>query len=247
MKCIYPNWPAPRNIRALTTTRLHGVSEVPYKSMNLANHVGDDEAAVMANRQLICQREALPQMPVWLNQIHSTDVVDISNVRTSRQPFNADASYTNTMKTVCAVLTADCLPVLFCSLSGDEVAASHAGWRGLCGGILENTIKHFHCDPSQIMAWLGPAIGVQVFEVGIEVKQQFELYDPDASSAFQLINPHEKKYLADLYLLAKQRLNRLGISQIYGGEYCTYQHNDLFFSYRREKQTGRMASMIWIE
>lgn len=245
MTTIYPNWPAPNNIHAFTTTRQGGVSLPPYHSMNLASHVGDNPISVDTNRQRICKQEQVPQALFWLNQIHSTDVVDVSTLTFDHQIINADACYTSNLNRVSVVLTADCLPVLFCSVNGNEVASAHAGWRGLCGGILENTVKYFHCPTSQIMAWLGPAIGPKAFEVGIEVKQQFEVQDPQASVAFQLINSAEQKYLADLYLLAKQRLAHLGISRIYGGEYCTYHQNELFFSYRKSKQTGRMASMIW--
>lgn len=245
MENIYPYWPAPKNIRALTTIRQGGVSLQPYQSMNLANHVGDDELAVITNRQQIILQEKVPSSLAWLIQTHSTEVIDISSLTAFDTPLHADASYSCSANVVSVVLTADCLPVLFCSSSGDQVAAAHAGWRGLCGGILENTVKHFDCPTSKIMAWLGPAIGPQAFEVGIEVKQAFTQHDAKANVAFQLSKPIEQKYLANLYLLAKQRLLQLGITQIYGGEYCTYQQSERFFSYRRDKQTGRMASMIW--
>jgi len=243
MKVISPTWPAPHNIRALTTTRQGGVSQVPFSSLNLGSHVGDNIDHVIANRQRVVCANHLPKDPLWLNQTHSTKVINLSDYDST----DADASYVNQAMTVSVVLTADCLPVLFCSLSGDEVASAHAGWRGLCDGILENTVNHFQCAPSQIMAWFGPAIGPQKFEVGAEVKAQFEAHDCNASLAFDLIDCKSQKYLADLYLLARQRLQKLGITQIYGGEYCTYSQTDLFYSYRREKQTGRMASMIWFE
>lgn len=257
IKCIYPNWSAPKNIRAFTTTRQGGVSLPPFDSLNLGRHVNDDLVNVIENRARLMKAESIPNPPFWLNQTHSTDVIDMSSLKIqasakdsrliNEQIFTADGSYSHQAGCVSAVLTADCLPVLFCSLHGDEVASAHAGWRGLCDGILESSTNCFKCDPSQIVVWLGPAIGPEKFEVGQEVKEQFEANDPDASQAFTLINPSQKKYLANLYLLAKQRLVKLGITRIYGGEYCTYSQQDLFYSYRRDKQTGRMASIIWFE
>lgn len=243
IKAMYANWPAPNNVHALTTLRQGGCSNAPYHSLNLGSHVGDDLNHVLENRSIVTQSLGLSNEPIWLNQTHSTNVIDIA----SYQSIDADASYSKQRNAVSAILTADCLPVLFCSQQGDEVAAAHAGWRGLCHGILENTVSYFTCRPAQIMAWLGPAIGPQKFEIGAEVKAQFERHDLDASNAFQLVNPHEQKYLANLYLLARQRLNKLGIYQIYGGENCTYSESELFYSYRREPQTGRMASLIWFE
>jgi len=243
IKAIYPNWPAPDNVHALTTTRQIGRSLAPYHSLNLGSHVSDDINHVLENRAIVVQSEGLPTEPIWLNQTHSTNVIDTNNYQSN----DADASYSQQKNVVSAVLTADCLPVLFCSLQGNEIAAAHAGWRGLCHGILGNTISHFKCQPAQIMAWLGPAIGPQKFEVGAEVKAQFEAYDSNASHAFQLINITQQKYLADLYLLARQRLSKLGLTHIYGGDYCTYSQSELFYSYRRQPQTGRMASLIWFE
>ncbi|WP_392561713.1 peptidoglycan editing factor PgeF [Orbus sturtevantii] len=243
LKAVYPNWPAPDNIRALTTTRQGGRSTAPYHSLNLASHVGDDLNHIIENRMLVKQSEGLPSEPIWLNQIHSTKVIDLANYHS----VDADGSYSQQKKVISAVLTADCLPVLFCSQQGDEIAAAHAGWRGLCQGILENSVRHFKCQPSQIMAWLGPAIGPLKFEVGAEVKAQFEFYDSEASNAFQLVEQTQQKYLADLYLLARQRLTKLGLQHIYGGEHCTYSESELFYSYRRQSQTGRMASLIWFE
>ncbi|RKS86998.1 hypothetical protein DES39_0207 [Orbus hercynius] len=243
MKVIYPSWPVPTHVHALTTTRQGGISQSPYDFLNLGIHVGDDLNRVIHNRQLLSSALSLPNEPVWLNQIHSTKVLDLANY----QLTDADGSYSNQAKSVSAVLTADCLPVLFCSKQGDEIATAHAGWRGLCNGILENTVRHFNCSASQIMAWLGPAIGPKRFEVGQEVKNQFVDYDADAIKAFVLINASEQKYLADLYLLARQRLQSVGIRQIYGGDYCTYTQSELFYSYRREQQTGRMASLIWFD
>lgn len=245
---ITANWPAPNNIKALTTTRQGGVSEYPYDTLNLGSHVGDKLDNVIANRARLIDELQIPSEPFWLNQTHSTTVISTTVIDIiSKQSIDADASYTAQRNTVSVVLTADCLPVLLCSVQGDEVAAAHAGWRGLCDGILENTVNAFHCPTSHIMAWLGPAIGPTKFEVGEEVKAKFEAYDRNASQAFTLTNFREQKYLANLYLLASQRLQKLGIKHIYGGEFCTYTQSDLFYSYRREKQTGRMASLIWFE
>lgn len=248
IKAIYPNWPAPNNIRALTTTRQGGCSISPYSSLNLGSHVGDNICHVLENRTIVTRFAKLPTEPIWLNQIHSTNVIDTTNYHlTDCGVIDADASYTQQKNTVSVVLTADCLPVLFCSVLGNEIAAAHAGWRGLCNGVLENTVNCFQTAPANIMAWLGPAIGPTKFEVGAEVKTQFEAFDLAASTAFQLIDIKQQKYLADLYLLARQRLHKLGITQIYGGDYCTYSQGDLFYSYRRQAITGRMASLIWFE
>ncbi|OCG22158.1 peptidoglycan editing factor PgeF [Gilliamella apicola] len=255
MKSIYPYWTAPKNIHAFTTTRTGGVSLAPFASLNMGNRTGDNLEHIVENRRRIIQTEQIPSEPYWLTQIHSTIALDISQIAlqppmgniNSHQSFEADASYTNQPKQVSVVLTADCMPVLFCTTKGDEVAAAHAGWRGLCNGILEETVKKFSSPPSKIIAWMGPAISAKKFEVGIEVKQQFEEVDPKAQIAFRLIDSTEQKYLANLYLIAKQRLQALGITQIFGGDYCTYTEQDKFFSYRRENNTGRMATMIWFD
>ncbi|SCC24350.1 conserved hypothetical protein [Gilliamella intestini] len=226
----------------------------PFTSLNMGSRIGDNLMHVAQNRQRVIQAEQIPSEPYWLTQTHSTIVLDISQnpLKTAtgnipNQTAEADGSYTNQPKQVSVVLTADCLPVLFCTTEGDEVAAAHAGWRGLCNGILEETVKKFASSPSNIIAWLGPAISAKKFEVGIEVKEQFENIDRNAKTAFKLINPIEQKYLADLYLIAKQRLQAMGITKIFGGDFCTYTEQDTFFSYRRENKTGRMASMIWFE
>lgn len=243
MTLIKPNWPAPRNIKAYSTTRSGGVSSGAYCSLNLGNHVNDLPENVLKNRALLKQHAQLPQEPAWLEQIHSIDVVTLEG-----QPLEnnrADAAYSKMANQVCTVMTADCLPVLFCSLEGDEVAAAHAGWRGLCDGVLEETVKHFTTPTSHIMAWLGPAIGPEQFEVGDDVRDAFLQHDSAADNAF---NPYKPgKYLANIYQLARQRLHALGITQIYGGDYCTFTDSERFFSYRRDKITGRMASLIWIE
>ncbi len=255
IKSIYPYWPAPTNIRAFTTTRIGGVSSTPFDSLNLGSRTGDDLNNIVENRRHIISAENIPSEPYWLNQTHSTNVLDISEIQLqpatglidNSERFEADGSYTRQANQVSVVLTADCMPVLFCSIKGNQVAAAHAGWRGLCHGILEETAKKFYCKASDIIVWLGPAIGATKFEVGDEVKKQFEAYDANARQAFKLIDAKKQKYLANLYMIAKQRLNSIGIKQIYGGNYCTYTERDLFYSYRRENKTGRMATMIWFE
>ncbi|CNL25431.1 purine nucleoside phosphorylase YfiH [Yersinia alsatica] len=240
-KLILPDWPAPANVKACSTTRHGGISEFPYDSLNLGTHVGDIAATVITNRQRLVEQGQLPQMPVWLEQVHGTRVLHLDGSAIS--DVQADAVYSRVAGQVCAVMTADCLPVLFCSLAGDEVAAAHAGWRGLCAGVLEQTMAQFNTDPSSIIAWLGPAIGPQQFEVGEEVKQAFIDIDTQAAAAFI---PAGTKYLADIYLLARQRLQAAGIHAIYGGDHCTVSEKQQFFSYRRDGITGRMASLVWL-
>lgn len=244
MTALYPNWQVPNNIKALMTTRTGGMSIAPFDSFNLGNHVGDDPSAVKKNRDLLVEQFDLPHFPVFLNQIHSTRVLELPY---SGNDFNADASYSNQPNQVCLVMTADCLPVLFASKNGNEVAAAHAGWRGLCDGILEETVAKFQCPHNDIIAWFGAAIGPTAFQVGQEVVEQFMAWDNQAEQAFTIDPNSEGKYLGNLYQLATQRLNKLGITQISGGERCTYTEKDHFFSYRRDGKTGRMASLIWFE
>lgn len=239
---IEADWPAPAQVRAFSTTRAGGISKPPYDSLNLGLHVNDDQKAVFANRERLKQAAALPANPLWMEQVHGTRVIDADNWQAGTE---ADAIYSNQADQVCVVMTADCLPVLFTDSAGQQVAAAHAGWRGLLNGVLENTVSQFVCDPGNILAWLGPAIGPQQFEVGAEVFAAFTARSREAAEAFQ---PHASDhYLADLYLLARQRLNQLGIKAVYGGHHCTVSETDRFFSYRRDSETGRMASLIWIE
>ena len=238
---ILPDWPLPARVKACSTTRHGGVSLPPYDSLNLGTHVGDEERAVADNRQRLVEWASLPQMPVWLEQVHGTRVVRLDG-RTPTD-LQADAVYSNVPGQVCAVMTADCLPVLFYSQAGDEVAAAHAGWRGLCNGVLEQTLAAFAAQPGSISAWLGPAIGPQQFEVGPEVRAAFIAVDAVAAAAF---TPQGDKFLADIYLLARQRLQRAGIHSIYGGDRCTVSEISHFFSYRRDGITGRLASLIWL-
>jgi len=235
-----PAWTAPNTVSALSTTRQGGVSVAPFDSFNVGLHVGDDEQAVLANRALLTNQ--LPKPAVWLNQTHSSDVVVIDEESDLSQVRSADALYTRLVKQPLAIMTADCLPVLLCSSSGDEVAAVHGGWRGLAKGILANTVSHFQAPASDIIVWLGPAIGPLQFEVGQEVKECFCSQNPVHQQAFTA--KHEK-YMADIYLLARQQLAQLGVVKIHGGEHCTVTEKSQFFSYRRDGQTGRMASLIW--
>ncbi|ETT06263.1 polyphenol oxidase [Providencia alcalifaciens] len=238
---IFPEWPQPKNISTCSTTRIGGVSHPPFDSLNLGDHVEDLPEAVRENRHRLEELAQLPQQPVWLEQVHGTHVLHLTgNQIKNRQ---ADAVYTNQVGQVCAIMTADCLPVLFCSRDGQEVAAAHAGWRGLCNGVLENTLAQFKAQSSDIIAWMGPAIGPNKFEVGAEVKQAFVSQSADLAEAFVSQND---KFLANIYLLARKKLLKAGISAVYGGEFCTVSDENRFFSYRREGKTGRMASLIWI-
>lgn len=237
--CILPDWPAPPNVRALQTTRQGGVSLAPYDSLNLGSHVGDNPLAVARNRILL--NTLLPTEPVWLEQVHGTVVAsaDAASCRT-----RADACIARQRAAVCVVMTADCLPVLLCDEAGTVVGAAHAGWRGLCDGVVEATVQAMACVPQDLMAWLGPAIGPQAFEVGEEVRAAFLAVQPQAAAAFVPGQPG--KWFADLYALARLRLNGLGITRIYGGGHCTYAERDQFFSYRRDGTTGRMGTFIWL-
>jgi hypothetical protein len=247
---IIPEWPAPANVHFLQTTRDGGVSSGAYTSLNLGDHVGDDPVAVARNRALL--RATLPAGPVWLKQVHGNIVADAD--RTVGVP-DADASVARKAGAICAVMTADCLPLLLCDEAGTVVAAAHAGWRGLAGGVVEATVKAMNVAPEQLLVWLGPAIGPQAFEVGDEVRQAFMAHDPQAAKAFvpspalrtQDSGLSTQKWLADIYLLARQRLALLGVEQVYGGGLCTYADAERFYSYRRDQATGRMATLIWLD
>ena len=239
---LTPDWPAPQNIKAITTTRTGGVSQAPFDSMNLGDHVGDDPNAVRQNRQILADTLGLSKSPIWLNQIHS-DLV--SNLDDPQPLIDADAATTTTKGQACVVMTADCLPVLFCNKAGTVVAASHAGWRGLHASILEKTVAAMNSPAEEIIAWLGPAIGSTAFEVGGEVRQAFMDVQKQAEQAFTAKD--NGKWLADIYLLAKQRLNAIGVKQIYGGGECTYSNKQRYYSYRKAAKTGRMASLVWME
>ncbi len=241
IKFIAPDWPAPANVRAVITVRTGGVSNAPHGSFNLATHVGDYPAAVRANRSRLRSALALPAEPVWLKQVHGVAVVDAAHSGTEPE---ADGAFAAQPGAVCAVLTADCLPVLLCNREGTKVAALHAGWRGLAGGVIEAGVKALGDAGNEILAWLGPAIGPETFEVGPEVRTAFIERDAQAAQAFRAAR--EGKYLADIYQLARLRLQRLGVAAVYGGGFCTVTDSARFFSYRRDGVTGRMASLIWI-
>ncbi len=237
---IVPDWPAPGNVKALVTTRAGGVSAAPYDSLNLGAHVGDDPQAVAENRARL--KRLLPAEPTWLDQVHGTRVIDLDNLPPEPK---GDAALTRLERRVCAVMTADCLPVLFCDDAGTVVAAAHAGWRGLVSGVLEATVARMTVRPDCVLAWLGPAIGPGAFEVGDEVREAFLAHDRGAAEAF-INNGQPGKWLADLYMLARRRLVRAGVARIYGGGLCTWTDRERFYSYRRDGVTGRFASMIWL-
>jgi polyphenol oxidase len=237
---IAPDWPAPANVKTLITTRRGGVSQGRYAGLNLGDHVGDAAHHVAENRLLL--RRALPVTPRWLKQVHGVHVVD---AREATDGVEADGVYTRSADVACAVLTADCLPLLVCNRAGTEVAAIHAGWRGLSFGVIESTIAAMQARPSTLLTYLGPAIGPQSYEVGDDVRDTFIAHDKRATSAF-ILGPNGK-WLANLYELARQRLNEIGIMQVFGGDYCTMTDSERFYSYRRDGVTGRMASLIWLE
>ncbi len=248
MNSIRPDWPAPANIHALSTTR-HGpgVSQAPYAAFNLGTRCGDAPAAVLENRAALIKTYALPSEPNWLQQVHGTDVVRFDRrgaaCRVQHEPV-ADASVTSVANTVLAVLTADCLPVLFCNADGTEVAAAHAGWRGLAAGMLEATVAAMQSAPADLMAWLGPAAGPAHYEIDEPVRQVFLATDPQSHSAF--IETRPGHYRIDLPAIARQRLAAVGVQRVYGGQNCTLS-DQRFYSHRREQQTGRMATLIWMK
>lgn len=245
---ITPDWPAPAAVRALSTTRTGGFSTGPWHSLNLGLRSGDDPVAVDRNRALL--RSLLPAEPQWLQQVHGARVLHQSVVnqaesdQSGMQLPEADAQIAVGPNQVCVVLSADCLPVLFCNRAGTRVAAAHAGWRGMAAGVLENTVTALAESPSDLLAWLGPAIGPSSYEVGDEVRARFMGDDAEAGRAFQR---RGKALLFDLYTMARLRLARVGVAAVSGGTFCTYREADRFFSYRRDGQTGRMASLVWIE
>ena len=243
IECLYPDWPAPPPVRAAITTRSGGVSGRPWDSLNLAEHVGDDPAHVAENRRRLRAALALPAEPFWLHQVHGCDVADAGPGE--GESCAADASATSRRGAVCAVLTADCLPVLFCNRRGDWVAAAHAGWRGLAAGVLEQTVARAPGAPADLLAWLGPAIGPLAFEVGHEVREVFVADDPGAARCFA--PSPAGRWLADLCGLARRRLARAGVGWAGGGDLCTFADARRFFSFRRDGATGRMASLIWLQ
>jgi YfiH family protein len=240
---VIPDWPAPPEVRALSTQRAGGTSVSPFESFNLGAHVGDSPEAVADNRRRLRALAGLPAEPVWLSQQHGTGVFDLDRLQDA--PRAADASFTRCAGRVCAILTADCLPVLLASESGAGVAAAHAGWRGLAAGVIEATVGALALPPSSLLAWLGPGIGCGHFEVGAEVREALLRADPQAEAAF--VPNACGRYMGDLAALARRRLERLGVARIYGGDACSYASPERYFSHRRDGRTGRQATLIWLE
>ena len=236
---LTPDWPAPACVNACVTTRAGGVSVAPFDSLNLGDHVEDQPAAVAHNRSVLTSR--LNIQPAWLKQVHGINVVQAA----PDQVLQADASWSTTPGVACTIMTADCLPALFCNRSGTQVAAAHAGWRGLAAGVLEATADSFADARSEILVWLGPAIGPQAFEVGAEVREAFIATHPETAEAF-VPTDESGKFMADIYQLARLRLAAHGVTAVYGGGFSTY-NDERFFSYRRSARTGRFASLVWIE
>ncbi len=237
---LQPDWPAPEGIRAAATTRVGGVSEGAFATLNLGDHVGDEPGAVAENRARLAARLALPAEPAWLEQVHGTTVVAAED----GPGQTGDAAVARGPGAVCAVLTADCLPVLLCHPESGTVAAAHAGWRGLADGVLAETVAAMAVPPGDILAWLGPAIGPDAFAVGPEVREAFVARDPEAATAFT--QKGDSPLFADIARLARLELGRAGVAAVYGGGFCTVTEAERFFSYRRDGGvTGRMASLIW--
>ncbi len=244
---IKPDWPQPDSVHAIVTTRQGGKSLAPYESLNLAQHVSDNYKLVTQNRESIAHEIGADDKEFqwqWLEQIHSSDVVKLEHQVAVPK---ADGLVTSASKLICCVLTADCLPVLFCNEKGTEVAIAHGGWRGLANGIIANTLASMESHPSTLMAWLGPAIGPCHFEVGEDVRLQFQAAESDSTVLDYFAPQGSQKYLADLYGIARMQLNKLGVKRVFGGEHCTFCDVQNFYSYRRDGVTGRMLSSIWLD
>lgn len=244
---ISPQWPAITGVRALFTLRSGGASRAPYESFNLGAHVGDDPEAVRQNRRQLCQAHELPHEPLWLEQVHGTQVVDADRAALTSQaqaPPRGDAAVSREFGTVLAVLVADCLPVLFAACDGSAVAVAHAGWRGLAAGVLEATVASL-AGHGPLQAWLGPAISSRNFEVGPEVREAFTAFEPAAAAAFAANS--RGRWQCDLAALARARLQAAGVNAVYADTGCTYAEPQRFYSYRRDGSTGRMAALIWLQ
>jgi YfiH family protein len=243
---IEPEWPAPRGVRALSTWRGGGISKAPYASLNLGGHVGDAPGAVAENRRRLREAARLPAEPVWLAQVHGVSVADLdADGDAAAAPSTADACFTRRRGRICAILTADCLPIVLTANHGEVVAAAHAGWRGLAAGVIEALVTAMGVPPAELMAWLGPAIGPRHFEVGAEVREAILAGDAGAGAAFA---PNARgRFMADLPGLARRRLDACGIGRIYGGGECTHAYPHRYFSHRRDGLTGRQATLIWRE
>ena len=240
---LLADWPAPANVKALVTTRRDGFSSGVFNSFNMGIYSGDDPETVTKNRRQLTVDWQTEHPPQWLKQVHGVDVIE---ARHGQPEQEADAMFTRKPGMMCTALTADCLPVLFCDRSGSVVASAHAGWKGLLAGVLENTVKAMEVAGGDILVWLGPAISQKNFEVGPEVREKFMVVNPKAAEAF--VPGEGDRWFADIYQLARQRLEAISITGIYGGDFCSVDQDDLFYSYRRDgKASGRMASVIWFE
>ncbi|HEV7431508.1 MAG TPA: peptidoglycan editing factor PgeF [Steroidobacteraceae bacterium] len=237
---MVPEWPAPAAVRAACTLRTGGVSAAPFESLNLGKNVGDEPAAVAENRRRVAAALSLPSEPVWLSQVHGTRVAEVDS---ESEPAAADAAVSRQRGRVLAIQVADCMPVLFASIDGAVVAAAHAGWRGLSAGVLEAAVAAMQVEPRRILAWLGPAIGAEHFEVGEEVRSAFVAHDPHSADA--LVGNARGRWQCDLLQLARRRLAQLGVGHVSAANLCTYAASDRCFSYRRDGRTGRMSALIW--
>ncbi|MCW5590308.1 MAG: peptidoglycan editing factor PgeF [Legionellales bacterium] len=244
LHCIIPEWPAPKWVKAFATTRRDGFSEGAFAGLNLGDHVNDNPIHVQQNRELLIKEGYLPHPPNWLQQIHSNIVIDAEKNPTTLPA--ADACYTQHPQRVCIVLTADCLPLLITDIHGREVAAVHAGWKGLHSGIINNACNKFQAPPRELLVWIGPGISGAVYEVNNEFRERFLMLHPDYHAAFTPSQTPDH-WLANLPWIARYQCEKLGIPQCYGGDICTYQNPDHYFSYRRNNMTGRQASLIWLE
>lgn len=242
MDLIPANWQAPSTIKALTTSRLGGVSLAPYNSFNLGDHVGDDSAAVIQNRQLLTNHLSLPSQPSWLQQVHGTEVINLVKPLDHGHVVEADGVFTSKPDVVCGILTADCLPIFIANQQGTKVALLHAGWRGLANGIIEKGIASFKQSGTELIAYAGPCISKAAFEIGAEVKEQ--LGGDDACYHQSTRAGH---FYADLVELSRLRCEAVGLTQFTASQYCTYNDAEMLYSYRRDGETGRMASLLWIE
>ena len=237
------DWPLPRGVRAAFTTRLGGASAAPCDSFNLGTHVSDAPTAVAANRSRLRELLELPAEPAWLNQVHGADVADLDGAVVASTPVTADAAVTRATGRACAIMVADCLPVLFAARDGRRIGAAHAGWRGLAAGVLENTVAALDVPAGELTAWLGPAISQKHFEVGEDVRAAFTASDAGAAAHFTANS--RGRWQADLVGLARRRLATLGVDDVHGGTWCTFADRERFFSFRRDGRGGRMAALIW--
>ncbi len=244
LEFIYPDWPAPAHVKALTTTRNGGFSVGPYASFNLSNLVGDEPGSVRRNRALLREVLKLPSDPIWLTQVHGSRVIDAFDAAPGGE---ADGCVTGTPGVVCAVLTADCMPIFICDRRSTRIGILHGGWRGLATGLIEEGLRKIQLPTANLLAWLGPAIGPSAYEVGDEVRQAFLRQDREFAGAFTPVPNRQGRWLADLYHIARRRLRAQGVQEIYGGLRCTLRERNLFYSHRRDGTCGRMASLIWLD